>query len=214
MRNSLAAQEDYGDRVLSVWAYIWTDLPQGCGESTWFLGSMWFIETPTQTLGILHYTYGWHPNFLPERESESHSVYPTLCNPMAHTIHGILQSRILEWVAFPFIFPAQGSNPGVLHFMRILYQLSHKGSPRILEWVAYPFSSGSSQPRNQTGVPCIAGGFFTNWVIRGLGKIFLEKILSFHTCFLNLIQVSVFSTITSSRQLFPKRDEHCSWSNI
>ena len=44
----------------------------------------------------------------------------------------------------------------------ILYQLSHKGSPRILEWVAHPFSSGSSQPRNQTGVSCIAGGFFTN----------------------------------------------------
>ena len=33
----------------------------------------------------------------------------------------------------------------------ILYQLSHKGSPRILEWVAYPFSSGSSQPTNRTG---------------------------------------------------------------
>ena len=30
----------------------------------------------------------------------------------------------------------------------ILYQLSHKGSPRILEWVAYPFSRGSSQARN------------------------------------------------------------------
>ena len=58
--------------------------------------------------------------------------------------------------------PSQGSNPGLLHCRRILYQQSHKGSPRVLEWVAYPFSSGSSQPRNQTGVPCIAGGFFTN----------------------------------------------------
>ena len=26
----------------------------------------------------------------------------TLCNPMAYTVHGILQARILEWVAFPF----------------------------------------------------------------------------------------------------------------
>ena len=34
------------------------------------------------------------------------------------------------------------------------------------EWVAYPFSSGSSQPRNWTGVSCIAGRFFTNWAIR------------------------------------------------
>ena len=31
----------------------------------------------------------------------------------------------------------------------------------ILEWVAIPFSRGSSQPRNQTPVSCIAGRFFT-----------------------------------------------------
>ena len=27
---------------------------------------------------------------------------PTLCNPKGYTVHGILQARILEWVAFPF----------------------------------------------------------------------------------------------------------------
>ena len=27
---------------------------------------------------------------------------PTLCKPMDYTVHGILQARILEWVAFPF----------------------------------------------------------------------------------------------------------------
>ena len=32
---------------------------------------------------------------------------------------------------------------------------------RILEWVAIPFSRGSSQPRGQTPVSCIAGRFFT-----------------------------------------------------
>ena len=26
----------------------------------------------------------------------------TLYNPMDYTVHGILQARILEWVAFPF----------------------------------------------------------------------------------------------------------------
>ena len=46
----------------------------------------------------------------------------------------------------------KGSNLGFQHCGRILYQLSHKGSPRILAWVAYPFSSGSSQPRNGTRV--------------------------------------------------------------
>ena len=54
---------------------------------------------------------------------------PTLCDPMNCTVHGILQARILEWVA-------------------------------------YPFSSESSWLRNQTGVSCIAGRFFTNWAIR------------------------------------------------
>jgi len=63
------------------------------------------------------------------------------------------------------IFPTQGLNAGLLHCRWILYQLSHRGSPKILEWVAYPFSSGSFQPRNLTGVPCIAGGFFTNLAI-------------------------------------------------
>ena len=64
------------------------------------------------------------------------------------------------------IFPTQGSNPDLPHCRRILYQLSHKGSPRILERVAYPFSNGSSWPRNWTWVCCIAGRFFTNWGIR------------------------------------------------
>ena len=45
---------------------------------------------------------------------------------------------------FQGIFPTQGSNPGLPQCRWILYQLSHKGSPRILEWVPYPFSRGSS----------------------------------------------------------------------
>ena len=27
---------------------------------------------------------------------------PTLCDPTDYTVHGILQTRILEWVAFAF----------------------------------------------------------------------------------------------------------------
>ena len=78
------------------------------------------------------------------------------------------------------ICPTQGSNPGLPHCRRILYQLSHKGSPRILEWVAYPFSSGSSQPRNWTGVSCIAGRFYTNWVTREAPTV--VEFLSFSVC--------------------------------
>ena len=55
---------------------------------------------------------------------------PTLCDPTDYSppgssVHGILQARILKWVAVPF-------------------------------------SRGSSQPKDQTGVSCISGGFFTS----------------------------------------------------
>ena len=64
------------------------------------------------------------------------------------------------------IFPTQGLNQGLPHCRQILYHLSHQGSPRILKWIAYPFTRGSSQPRNRTGVSCIAGRFFTSWATR------------------------------------------------
>ena len=60
------------------------------------------------------------------------------------------------------IFPTGGSNQGLPHCRQILYHLSHQGSPRLLEWIAYPFARGSSQPRNRTGVSCIAGRFFAS----------------------------------------------------
>ena len=44
---------------------------------------------------------------------------------------------------------------------------------RILELVALPFSRGSSQPRNQTRVSCIAERFFTNWAIREAKSLFI-----------------------------------------
>ena len=50
------------------------------------------------------------------------------------------------------IFPFQGFNPGLPHCRQILYQLSHKGSPRILEWIAYPFYSPWNSPGQNTGV--------------------------------------------------------------
>ena len=93
------------------------------------------------------------------------------------------------------IFPTQGSNLGLPHCRQILYQLSHKVSPRILEWLhrvghdwsnlvaaaaaAYPFSSRSSRPRNRTGVSCIADGFFTNWAVREGQRINVPSNFSF-----------------------------------
>ena len=60
-----------------------------------------------------------------------------LCNPMEcslpdSSVHGILQARILEWVALPLlqgIFLTQDPNPSLLHCRQILYYLSHQQSP-------------------------------------------------------------------------------------
>ena len=86
------------------------------------------------------------------------------------TIQSRLYSRPEYWSQWPSllqgIFPTQGLNIGLPHCRQILHPLNHKGSPWIMEWVAYPFSGGSSQPRNRTGVSCIAGGFLTNWTMR------------------------------------------------
>ena len=58
--------------------------------------------------------------------------YLTLCDPMNHTVHGVPQARILDWVTsslFQRIFPTQELNWGLLHCRWILYQLSYQGSP-------------------------------------------------------------------------------------
>ena len=57
---------------------------------------------------------------------------PTLCDPMdcnlpGSSVHGILQTRILEWVAI--YFSRRFSWPrNLLHGRQIVYQLSYKGS--------------------------------------------------------------------------------------
>ena len=64
---------------------------------------------------------------------------PTLCDPMdcnppGSSVHGILQARILEWVAVPLlqrIFPTQGSNLSLLQCRQILYHLSHQAITEI-----------------------------------------------------------------------------------
>ena len=65
--------------------------------------------------------------------SVSNYVCPTLCNPMdcslpCSSVHGILQARILEWVAFPI---SRGSSwpRDLSHCKHILYCVSHQESP-------------------------------------------------------------------------------------
>ena len=101
-------------------------------------------------------------------------------------------------------FPTQKSNWSLLHCREILYQLNHKGSPRILEWVAYPFSTGSSRPRNRTGVSCSAGRFFTNCIKFCIKTEFISNYtlrLRLQLCFPS----SVFTDIFPPGQVMRKK---------
>ena len=82
-----------------------------------------------------------------------------LCDPMDYTVHEILQTKMLEWVAFPF---CRGSSQPrdrtqVSCIVGRFFTSWATREERILEWIAYPFSRGSFSPRNWTRVFCIAG---------------------------------------------------------
>ena len=67
------------------------------------------------------------------------------------SVHGLLQARILEWVAIPFsrgIFPTKGSNPGLLHCRQILYHVNHQK----------PLNQGSFR---ELVLPLVVSRFFT-----------------------------------------------------
>ena len=105
-------------------------------------------------------------SILKESEKWKSLSHIQLCDPIDYTVHGILQARILEWVAYPF---SRGSSQPrdrtqTSSIAGGFFTNWYKG---VLEWVAYPFSSGSSRPRNRTRVSCIAGRFFANWAIEG-----------------------------------------------
>ena len=108
---------------------------------------------------------------------------PTLCDPVDYTVHGILQARILEWVAFPF---SRGSSqPRIKPRSPTLQMDSLPAEPRGKAkntGVAHPFSSGSSRPRNWVGVSCIASGFSTNWAIYqgSPNAILMNKLCHWH----------------------------------
>ena len=56
------------------------------------------------------------------------------CSPPGSFVHGILQARILEWVAFPSRESSQHRDRTQVSCIdrQILYHLSHQGSPEYL----------------------------------------------------------------------------------
>ena len=87
----------------------------------------------------------------------------------ALTPDGILLSPSINIIVKRQAFPSQRKWKSLSHVQLFVtpWTVVHGIlQARILKWVAYPFSSGSSRPRNQTGVSCIAERFFTNWTIK------------------------------------------------
>ena len=78
-----------------------------------------------------------------------------LCNPIDYIAHGILQARILEWVAFPF--PGDFPNPGI-----------EPGSPAL---------QADSSPSEPAGKPIIKY-MIANIFSRSVGCLFILLMLS------------------------------------
>ena len=78
------------------------------------------------------------------------------CSPPGSSVHGDSPGNNTEvgcHALLQGIFPIQGLKPGLPHCRRILYHLSHQGSPIIPEWVAYPFSRDISDTGIKPGSP-------------------------------------------------------------
>ena len=53
------------------------------------------------------------------------------CSLPASSVCGILQARIVEWVAIPFSRGSYWPRDQILHCNQILYHLNHQGSPQL-----------------------------------------------------------------------------------
>ena len=94
----------------------------------------------------------------------------TLCNPMdcSQSVHGILQARILEWVAMP---SSRGSSQPRIDPRSLALQADSLPSepsrkPRNTAMVSLTLLQGNFLTQESNGVFCIAGRFFTSWDTR------------------------------------------------
>ena len=122
-----------------------------------------------------------------ENESESHSVMsdslrPTMdCSPPGSSVHGILQARILEWVA---ISSSRGSSQ-----LRDGTQVSHTAGRFFVFWatrdyrmvstnsaVCDPYNSQVTHVGRESGVPCTVIDLAREWsFLSSLNHTFLRR---------------------------------------
>ena len=92
-------------------------------------GSDWFLALLANVLVVFKWS-----------EVKVSQLCPTLCDPMDYTVHGILQARKLEWVAF-LLWDLP--NPGIKPKSPMLQAESLPAEPQtsiLLEQLSYPES--------------------------------------------------------------------------
>ena len=123
-------------QVTNAWTFffflIWEMLKMlGLTSYCYVFQQMWWFELVVLPLfNFCSFSESESENV--SRSVTSNSCYPMDYSPPGSSVHGILQARILKWVAMPF--PTQGLNLCLLCLLycrRILYLLSHQGSPRM-----------------------------------------------------------------------------------
>ena len=83
-----------------------------------------------------------------------------------YTVHGILQARILEWVAFPFSRgSSQPREPRPPELQTDSLPAEPQGEPKNTGVGSLSFLHRTFPSQESNQVSCIAGGFFTNWAI-------------------------------------------------
>ena len=141
------------------------------GKSPINVQRKWQKEVSWKTTWIIYWEAGRKVSStvcVLSRSVVSDSLWPDDCCRPVSFVHGILQARILVWVA---MHSSRGSSQPrdwtqISCIAGRFFTIWATREPKELEWVAYLFSRGSYQPRNQTRVSYIAGGFFTSWTTR------------------------------------------------
>ena len=132
-------------QVIQSWVSVLKTWSNSCLH---LLGLKQFSVTPE----YLAYLWGLLTLAVFSHSVMSDSLLCLDCSPPGSPVHGILQARLLEWVAKPSLrgfFPTQGSTPSLQHCRQILYHLSHQGSPFILTglWLLSIFPPNSRSLR-------------------------------------------------------------------
>ena len=115
-------------------------------------------------------------------------------------------------VLFQEILPIQASNPGLMHWRRILDHLRNKGSPKILKRVVYHFSRDLPESGIKVGFPELQADSLPQELPRKpkqcierhirIMHVVPEKFLKTPVIFKNVLDWMINCTVSLALQIF------------